>query len=499
MFKRFLPVLLLTFFLTTLINWGCTKLDTTTLGSDLIPAVDNINTFADTLDIISTQGIFDDTLIIFNDDNHALGTINNDPVFGQTDAQVNLQLKPSFYPYYFGSPKDTLVGVDSVVLTLSYKGAWGDTNVLQQLAVFQINDKYFADSAYLKFPTTKYKPNLGAQIGAATVDIRTIKNQVKFNYGRDSVRNQIRIKLSAAFATQLFGRDSTSIAGNNAFLKDTLFRDFYNGFAIKGVGTGNALMYVNLTDANTGLEIYYRRKLNGTGKLDSTYNRFGLTTTSADITKITISATSNYIKRTLPSYINPASQDIYLQTGPGTFANLVIPGLNTFQNSIIHRASIYMEQIPEDPNSDSIFSAPPFMYLDLKDTGTTKWKPIYFDLNPNSRYDPDFKGGLPYYPFQFNIDYNYFGAAVKKRVNAIGQKVSYYDINVSRYVQQVVSKGTPNYQMRLFPAYNFSYPQYSLQVIPYNNPVAFGRIKVKGGSHPDKRLKMRLVIINSKI
>lgn len=64
MFKRLLPTALTGYVLLVIVNWSCTKLDTTTLGSDLIPAVDNVYTFADTLDIISTQGIFDDTFKI---------------------------------------------------------------------------------------------------------------------------------------------------------------------------------------------------------------------------------------------------------------------------------------------------------------------------------------------------------------------------------------------------------------------------------------------------
>ena len=43
-------------FLLIAIGIGCTKLDTTTLGADLV-TVDNVNTFADTLNVNATQGI----------------------------------------------------------------------------------------------------------------------------------------------------------------------------------------------------------------------------------------------------------------------------------------------------------------------------------------------------------------------------------------------------------------------------------------------------------
>jgi hypothetical protein len=83
--------------------WGCTKLDTTTIGGDLIPEVDNINTFADTLDIISTQGVFDgafkDTTKLTFAENYVVGKIN-DPLMGGTAAALYLQMKPPFYPYF---------------------------------------------------------------------------------------------------------------------------------------------------------------------------------------------------------------------------------------------------------------------------------------------------------------------------------------------------------------------------------------------------------------
>jgi hypothetical protein len=80
--------------------WGCTKLDTTNLGGDLIPEVDNVNTFADTLDIITGSGIFDDSTKLSLTEEYALGKITNDPLIGGTEANLYLQLKPSYYPYY---------------------------------------------------------------------------------------------------------------------------------------------------------------------------------------------------------------------------------------------------------------------------------------------------------------------------------------------------------------------------------------------------------------
>lgn len=508
MFKRFLPVTLLSYVCIVIGNWGCTKLDTTTLGSDLIPAIDNVNTFADTLDIITTQGIFNDTFRIGRVENHALGLISNDPLFGSTDARIYFQPKPTFYPYYLGNASDTIVAIDSIVLSLAYVGAWGDTSIPQQVKVHAINDRNFADSVYKNPKTIAYTPAIGNLIGSATVDLRTLKNVVKFNHGRDSSTNQVRIKLSDAYRDYFFAnKDTSAVSLNNAFRSDSLFRKFHNGFAISSTA-GNALMYTSLVDAKTRLEIYVRKKNSGTGKLDTTFNSFGILSSSSNIAYITPSATSNFVSRSYPANVlNPSPGELYLQTGPGTFATLNIPGLTGMTNRIVHRAQISIEQIPENAMTDSIFSIPSYMYLDLKDTGTAnKWKPLYVDLNPNTRYDPDFKSGLPYFPASGQIDYNYFGGFARKKTNAIGQQVWYYDLNVTRYVQQLVTKGLPNYELRLFPGFSTVYPQYGTtaspaSIIPLSNPLAVGRIKVKSGSFsdPEKKVKMRMTIIWSKL
>ena len=72
-----------------LFNWDCTKIDTTELGGDLLPAVDNVLTFADTLLIdASREQLDDDTFRINRSEPHILGNVNNDPIFGKTKADI---------------------------------------------------------------------------------------------------------------------------------------------------------------------------------------------------------------------------------------------------------------------------------------------------------------------------------------------------------------------------------------------------------------------------
>lgn len=495
------PGFLLFFSLACLAFSGCTKLDTTGIGSDLIPEVDNINTFADTLDITTLQGVFADTTQVSRTMSHVLGQITGDPLFGDTRADVYAQFKPPFFPYYFGQPKDTInpalvpgTGFDSVVLCLSYKGFWGDSTVPVTVDVLQVdNGQPSWDSVY-RDKTVNYFPASSTLLGSKTIDVRGLSGTVRYYNRKDSVSNQVRIRLTG-LEPSLFQRDTLT---NNSFRSDSLFRLYLNGLAIKA-RSGKGLLFLSLTDANTKVEVHYRKRNGGT-VIDTTFSNLRMIAGSTLDTSGKVlnypSATANNIVRTRPS-LPSGAQELLLQTQPGTFAELFVDSLSHYSNRIIHRASIQMEQLPGDPVTDSIFSAPPLLYIDLKDTtAEPRWKPVYFDLNPNTRYDPDYKSGLPYFPTG-GVDYNYFGGYTRNRSNPLGQRVVYYDFNLTKHVQQIVSKGTPNYRFRLYAPFSVGYPQYFASFLPYGNRLAAGRIRLAGGNHPLRPMKM--VVIYSKL
>jgi hypothetical protein len=297
----------------------------------------------------------------------------------------------------------------------------------------------------------------------------------------------------------LFTRDTLQNSTKNAFLNDSLFRRFQNGFAITA-SSGNALMYVNLIDYKTRLELHYQKRTrtqNDTGylaKIDTVYSSFYFNS-NLQGEMVRKSAICNKITRErnpLPS----GDQTLYLVSGPGTYANLEIPALTNYPNRIIHRAELQISQIP-DPINDKIYTPARFLYLDLIDTGTTlKWKPIYYDLNPDAYYDPDYKkAGYPYYPYS-GEDLSYFGGYLKERTTMLGQQ-SYYTINMTKYIQEISTKQSHNYKLRLFAAHSFSYPQYASTTFPYRNAVAYGRTVVGGGNNPNQQYRMRLRIVYS--
>lgn len=140
-----------------ILNWNCTKIDTTNIGAGLIPAVDNVHTFDTTMEVVAINFVpnanTNDTLACDSLDRHrhqVVGTISNgfDPLFGGTTAAMYFQILPTSFPYHFAArtkvnysiPFDTLIGnqFDSVILQLNYKKTWGDSTVPQTLSIYQL-------------------------------------------------------------------------------------------------------------------------------------------------------------------------------------------------------------------------------------------------------------------------------------------------------------------------------------------------------------------------
>lgn len=173
MFRNFTPVIF-GIFLFSLISWQCTKIDTTDIGGNLIPVVDNVTTFATEVAVISnnvdslstTPTSLNECAVIDRTDENLLGYIGNDPYFGKTSASIYLQVLAPFIKFSYPVRKDSLF-LDSVVLVLSYQRTYGDTSALQTVNVQQVNathTSFKADSFYTSCNTfTGTGPLLGSR------------------------------------------------------------------------------------------------------------------------------------------------------------------------------------------------------------------------------------------------------------------------------------------------------------------------------------------------
>lgn len=468
------------------------------IGSDLIPAIDNVTTFADTFLIEAGRENNIDSTKLSRSESHVLGNINNDPVFGKTKADIFVQLKPASYPYYFGNPNDTInpakntnTHFDSAFLCLSYTAFYGDTTRAQHFKVYQLDEMTdnFTDTISHRLDFQPDKPYTNNFLGEATVYKPELEKYTFLNTSKkDSVVRQIRIKLSSAFLAAFVAGDSASDKPNNFFHSDSLFEEKYKGFAIvsEGNSDANGLFYISLTDVATRLEVFYVAG-NG-GKLDTAFSSFPLSVGNS--LSVSPSANANYLVRDTSSSEFPNSPDptaLYIQSTPGSAINLRIPRLDTLSNRVIHRAEIILEQVPGTA-LDNVLMPPAYLYLDIIDdtANPKKYKPLYYDLSPNEFYNPD--NSTNFFPTG-GIDQAYYGGYLRSTTDGAGTRY-YYTFNLTRYVQNLVTKRTTNYKFRVLAPYTLTYYGYNLT---YKNNLAAGRIKIGKGNNPAYPLRMRIV------
>jgi hypothetical protein len=245
------------------------------------------------------------------------------------------------------------------------------------------------------------------------------------------------------------------------------------------------LMYTTLTDATTRLEFHYRKR--NFGRLDTVVTSLPFNdgrTTTASRSAYAVNITRTYTGSEL---VAPAPNALYIQAAPGTYAQLTIPGLSAVNNRIIHRAELIIEQIPGNPLVDGIMYSPNYLYIDNYDTGAS-FRPIPYDLTRG--------GGYGFYPGIANIDFDYFGGFLRRKTDAFGNGIDYYNFNITRYVQGIITRGERNLPLRLYAPFVLDYSKRIGSLVgidAFRNSVAFGRIKIGNGNNPNYRLRLRLV------
>jgi len=476
--KHSLAFSLLAVFSIVILFSACKKInEATDLGSGLIPPIDNLTTFDTTLDVEAYNGLFtaeEDSLAETSiGDIQFLGNINNDPLFGKTEASMYFELKPDVFKYSFPFSKSDLVALDSVVLVLGYKGTYGDSTLPQQIGVYEIptTQSFRWDSSY-----SIYKSNItaGGALGPVKTFIPQTLDDSVFPYN-ESAANQLRIPLYNSFGQRLLDYDST-----NAYASDSAFKTFFNGFAIvpQNNGIANALIGTSLSDTNTKLSLYVRYKKDNV--IDTAVINFKATQYSAVANYIN----RNYTGSQLASYLGGTEPDdlLFIQNEPGSYATIKIPGLKGLNNRIIHRAELIVEQVP-DP-LDKLFTPPQYLFLDAYDSAKSIYHTIPYDFNIT---------------VDGSLDAESFGMNGKAATDDMGNEIAVWKFDLSRYVQHVVNNTEPVYDFRLYAPFklNETYSGTSttdmMQLLQINSNYGIGRVRVGGGNHPAQRMRLRII------
>jgi hypothetical protein len=473
---------------------ACTRISSSDVGSSLIPPIDGVTTLDTVLDVITETFDDPDTARLYRVDMHVLGAISNDPLFGTTRASMFFEMKPDYYPYYIPGHKDS-VSVDSAVLILSYAGLFGDSTQPLRLTVSEISQNTPLDLGRL-YPVDY--PNVspvlpGTQLGpSVNVDIRRLTDSVKNRY--ENSKNQIRIKLNKSVADRFIKLYDSS----GAYKSDSAFRTFFAGFAViaDAGAPANALMKINLTDTNSKFALYYSSSSTGATQRDTTvaYFRF-YAGNSGDANFVTRNRSGAEIASHLATNTSPKPDSlVYVQTSPGTYVRIRVPGLQALSNRFIHRAEFIAEQVPDDANLllEKHLPAPRYLLLSVFDSVNKQKKNV-----PN---DYAFSSSGP------NIA-EFGGYLTSKSVPGY-DKIAAYTFNISRYIQGVVTRKDTAFNLLLSaPAndslfYTAPYPVSGVPIPVYLSPstgniLADGRVRLGGGTH--SRFRMRLRIIYSRL
>ncbi len=462
----------------------CTKLDPTDIGADLLPPIDNITTFDTTLRVYANNYLSQDSTRVGLWETHTLGLIDDDPVFGKTEASIYLSLVPNSTnrnPFF---SLDSIVGIDSAILSLPYAGAvFGDSNSVQKISVFEISDADFTDS--VGYPVSRpHFSTVGSDLAGSLVNFSQFDDEklVVVKSDTQRVNNVLRLPIDPGIGLRFAGYDTSTVYLSTG--RDSAFQKAFNGLAIRVDGSGspssNALAFFNPGGQNAKLTFYFRVMRNGV-----------VDTLTTDLVPYYTSANTgagygaNLIHRTPEhEYANLSTttpienpEKLLIQSAPGSYAIVKVPGLSDIPNSIIHRAELSFT--PASSSGSDIYASPDLFFLDVIDSANNRFVTIredfYFTNMQTLQYDIRNFGG-----FLSNNKYGF---------------------NLTRYVQGLVTRGNDNYSFRLYAPQHTTvhYAAPGSQtvggrfVIPVNSQVAKGRAVIFGGGEQPGSMVLRII------
>ena len=269
-----------------------------------------------------------------------LGTLT-DVNFGSVQASFYAQCQLTTNNISFG----TSPVLDSVVLTLKYGGKYGAFDQGVTVSVYELNQ--------LLTDSTIYRTRDGFQL--ALPALGQVTNFIPKTAGTDSVRvshgvlpASFRLRLSNSFGNKLLLAD-TNVLRNNASFKN-LFKGLYVG--TNASSTGNGLVYIDLSNALSGVAIYYS---NSTA--DSLLYTFPLSGVKVNHFEHAYFGSPVYTSVNSPN-IN-GEEKMYLQAGAGVNGKLFITDLDSLPKNIaINKAELVLSQI-----NDTVYTSP--LLLDL--------------------------------------------------------------------------------------------------------------------------------------
>ncbi len=337
-------------------NWSCKE--NTILPKDLVPAVDNINTFDSNFNLI-THTLYQDSFLTGGKVSGlqisssttfftACGTIKADPSFGKTVASMHVEVLPAVPHFTFKTGTSNMT-IDSVILSIPFKQAYGDTNAsagIQHFNVYRSLKAFRRDSAQYEF--TKDSFNTGDIMTSLDVNFDNITDSPKVN--GVSQQPSLRFKLPVWFADSLKAQVDSGTTGALSTFTDYLA--WWKGFAIvPDSSNGKTIGYFD--SYRTRMTIYYRYP-NTTGGQDTVADVFSFDPNYCNRFN---TITHNYSGTVSNNFINthsaPGDSLLFIQNEPGLVNIIQIPGLDNMDNVIVNKAELVFTTAASQTFSDT--------------------------------------------------------------------------------------------------------------------------------------------------
>ena len=220
--------------------FACT--DPNLIGLEVQPPSDQIIISNESLTIFSISTESEDSLRSDEASNLMLGQGSTDPAFVDNHA--------GFYTQILLSDNNIDLGteyiVDSVILSYTYSGYYGDLEEFTNLEVNQIHQDIYKDSLYYS-SSFQITP-----ASAYWIDTFSLSNTSETPF--------LKIKLSNDFGQQILNLGNDLLKDNETFLQE------FKGISVLA-SAANTILYLDPDGSNSFMKIYYHNNESGTDTL----------------------------------------------------------------------------------------------------------------------------------------------------------------------------------------------------------------------------------------
>jgi len=423
------------FVLLLLFLGGCTEPDN--IGMDIQPEGDLVNVLYTDTTTVKAYTVAEDSVITDEILYNLLGNYN-DPVFGKVSASFYTQIRLSANNIDFG-PNPVC---DSIILTLAYKGFYGDTLTPLTIQVYELLESIYLDSSYNSKSSV---PHSGVNLAQNISYYPRIKDSVTINGIK--MAPHLRVKLNNSFGNYL-------INASNNLQNNVSFTQFFKGLYVTTtpVNNGGVICYFDLLSSLSQVTLYYHND-----NYNALYFNFVIDQYCARFNTFDHFGFQNAVsplKQQLLGNLTSSDSVLFVQAMAGTKIKVQFPYIKDF---ILH-------------NNIAISNAELVMVVDNNDLTISDYSPplkllVVRELNNGAiAFLPDYYEGESFYGGNYN--------ETKKE----------YRFRITKYIQGLIN-GTYN-------------DDKSLNIIVSGSSIKSNRVVLKGFNRMSNKSRLIITYIN---